>query len=93
MHELKQPIEYRVDFMDVTVRFVERKAGVIGQIISDGNEKRFVEPSDDYNLSRLMGAGYSLIGRGVLVEAVWSDEWFVAWRPYSPAPEVVPWER
>jgi hypothetical protein len=91
-HELKQPIEYKIEYMDTVVKTEIRVPGKIGHVISNGRDKRFVDPADDYNLSRLLGYGYQILGRGVLVERVWGDECFIAWRPYGITPEVVPWE-
>jgi hypothetical protein len=94
VHELKQHIAYHIHPMKTIVKGEKRKEGAITIVIEfkDGFMEA-IDPSDDYNLTRrLQEVGSKIVGRGVLIEKIWVDEWFVAWRSYSPAIETIPWE-
>ncbi len=93
LHHLKAPLDYRVEFMEIVVVDRETTPGLIGHVLSNGEENMFIDPADDRNLSsRLSEPNVKIVGRGVLVEQVWADEWIVAWRTYEAKPEVIPWK-
>lgn len=93
--QLAYPIYYRVELMYCAAKLSSMQhPGAVVDVLavydSSGKENVCVPPEDTYNRDRFMAQpGTTLIGRGVLVEKI-STEWFVAWRPFSPAPELVP---
>lgn len=93
MHSLKSPLVYTVEHMKtVIVDHAKMTAGFVGHVILDKEGKTLLDPADDYNVTRYLAApDAAIIGRGVLVEQIWVDEWVVAWRPYSAKPEVIQW--
>lgn len=94
LHELRTPIGYTVAYMKVCMQGENRNPGVIVHILKDDLDNyEALLPGDDYNFTRKMGmGGVVLMGRGVLIEKVWVDEWFVAWRPFAPEPKVDDWD-
>jgi len=92
VRELKAPLAYNVGGMIAIDNLSTCEPGDIGQVISDGKENVFVNPADERNLSSyLSSAQWKIVGRGVLVEQIWADNWVVAWRSYDAKPEVVPY--
>lgn len=69
----------------------ELTTGFVGHVLMEEDQFIFIDPSDDYNLSRhLAYAEVTIVGRGVLVEKVEStaDFWIVAWRPFEKKPRL-----
>ena len=92
-HELKAPLKYVTEVMSIVNKDDDRLVGMIGHVISNGTQKVFIDPADDYNLtSYLSDRTCKIVGRGVAVEKVWVDEWVIAWRPYEDKPEVIVWK-
>ena len=90
LHSLKSPLAYSIEHMATVVDADKRVAGFVGIVVMDNDGKALIDSADDYNLSRyLQSPQCVLLGRGVLVEKVWGDEWVIAWRPYTAKPEVV----
>jgi hypothetical protein len=99
MRQLKEPIDYRVELMHLAInaQLVYEQVGMMVHVVravrtfelpNAGFEMIAVSPKDEYNYNRLMGKRESeLVGVGRLVEKV-STEWLVAWRPFSPAPQL-----
>lgn len=93
IHSLETPIEYHIVLMGTCVHPIEnRKQGLSVHILQRGNEYLAIDPRDEANLKSYMSFdGTQIVGWGMLVERVWVDEWFVAWRPFSPAPKAIEW--
>jgi hypothetical protein len=85
---LAQPVEYHVDYMDTASnKGFDECPGMVVHIVETETELVGIPPGDDYNLSRYMERPNTrIIGRGILVERS-GFYWFVAWRPFSPAPK------
>lgn len=104
MRQLKQPIEYRVELIQTAIDFkmCYPQSGTLVHVLRvkltlsspNGFTHNLIAipPHDHHNYSRFMGMpGSTLVGVGRLIESV-GTEWMVAWRPFSPAPELVPLE-
>lgn len=100
MRQLKQPIDYRVELMETAInpKVCYPQSGTLVHVLTvfrqydlpnGGFDLVAVSPNDHHNYNRLMAPdGSTIIGVGRLVEAV-GTEWMVAWRPFSPAPQLV----
>lgn len=91
-YKLKAPIDYKITMMWVALASEFEIAGVtvhvVGNPLKTGNIEA-VRPQDDWQLTRLLDKpDFIIMGRGILIEKVSASVWFVAWRPYNPAPHI-----
>lgn len=90
--QLRQPIEYRVDLMAVRTppTSIDQVGLRVYVLRAQNGGLCAVAPEDTYNMARLMAEpGAALTGIGIVVEDI-GISCFVAWRNFTPVPELLP---
>lgn len=91
-YKLKSPVFYRTEMMWIVSSLSFEKPGALVQIVGNPaktGEIKGIQPESDNQLSSALdNPGYEIMGRGILIEKVSASVWFVAWRPYYPAPHI-----